>query len=36
MEVNMVILGIHQGHDSSAAIVIDGKTVAAVAEERLS
>ncbi len=30
----MNILGIHIGHDSSAALVIDGKVVADVAEER--
>lgn len=31
----MKILGIHDGHTASAAVVIDGKTVAAVSEERL-
>src|SRR3989442_15566396 len=30
----MKILGIHIGHDSSAALVVDGKIVADVAEER--
>ncbi|HOI30226.1 MAG TPA: carbamoyltransferase C-terminal domain-containing protein [Melioribacteraceae bacterium] len=30
----MVVLGVHVGHDSSAALVIDGKLVADVAEER--
>lgn len=32
----MIILGIHQGHDSSAAIVIDGRVVADAAEERFT
>ncbi|MDC3132587.1 hypothetical protein OA501_00030 [Flavobacteriaceae bacterium] len=32
----MKILGIHQGHDSSAAAVIDGKVVADVQEERFN
>ena len=32
----MVILGIHIGHDSSAAIVKDGKIIADVQEERFS
>jgi len=32
----MVILGIHKGHDSSAAIVKDGKIIADVQEERFS
>ncbi len=32
----MIILGIHSGHDSAAAIVVDGKIVAAAAEERFS
>lgn len=32
----MTILGIHQGHDSSAAIVRDGKIIADVQEERFS
>jgi carbamoyltransferase len=31
----MRVLGIHVGHDSSAALVEDGRIVAAVAEERL-
>lgn len=30
----MIILGIHQGHDSSAAIIKDGKILADVQEER--
>ncbi len=30
----MIVLGVHIGHDSSAALVIDGKVVADVAEER--
>lgn len=32
----MKILGVHVGHDSSAALVIDGKIVADVAEERFT
>jgi carbamoyltransferase len=32
----MVVLGIHHGHDSSAAIVKDGKIIADVQEERFS
>lgn len=32
----MNTLGIHAGHDSSAALVVDGKIVADVAEERFS
>ena len=32
----MVILGIHKGHDSSAAIIKDGKIIADVQEERFS
>ena len=32
----MKILGIHIGHDSSAALIIDGKLVADVAEERFT
>lgn len=32
----MIILGIHDGHNASAALYIDGKIVAALAEERLS
>jgi carbamoyltransferase len=32
----MIILGIHDGHNSSAALLVDGKLVAALAEERLS
>src|SRR5213078_3679966 len=32
----MRILGIHIGHDSSAALVVDGKIVADVAEERFT
>ncbi len=30
----MIILGIHHGHDSSAALIRDGKIIADVAEER--
>lgn len=32
----MIVLGIHCGHDSSAAIVQDGRIIADVAEERLT
>jgi len=32
----MVILGIHDGHNASAALLIDGKLVCSIAEERLT
>ena len=32
----MIILGIHDGHNASAALLVDGKLVSAVAEERFS
>jgi carbamoyltransferase len=32
----MIILGIHDGHNASAALVVDGKLVSAVGEERFS
>lgn len=32
----MLVLGIHDGHNSGAALVLDGKVVAAINEERLS
>ena len=32
----MIILGIHDGHNASASLVIDGKLTCAIAEERLS
>ena len=32
----MVILGIHDGHNASAALVVDGKLLSAVGEERFS
>ena len=32
----MIVLGVHSGHDSSAAIVKDGKIIADVQEERFS
>ena len=32
----MVILGIHDGHDASAALMVDGKIVAANQQERFS
>ena len=32
----MIVLGINDGHNSSAALIIDGKLVCSIAEERLS
>jgi carbamoyltransferase len=32
----MIVLGVHDGHNASAAILVDGKVVSAVQEERLS
>ena len=32
----MIILGIHDGHNASASLIIDGKLVCALGEERLS
>ncbi len=32
----MKVLGIHIGHDSSAALIVDGRIVADVAEERFT
>lgn len=32
----MKILGVHRGHDSSAALIVDGKMVAAASEERFT
>lgn len=32
----MNILGVRYGHDSAAALVIDGEIIASIAEERLS
>lgn len=32
----MIVLGVHDGHNASAALMIDGKLVSAIAEERLS
>ena len=32
----MIILGIHDGHNASASLIVDGKLVCALAEERLS
>lgn len=32
----MIVLGIHEGHDSSAAIVVDGEILADVQEERFA
>ena len=33
---NMIILGIHDGHNASAALLKDGKLICSIAEERLS
>ncbi len=35
-DIQMTILGIHVGHDSSAAIIVDGKIIADVQEERFN
>ncbi len=32
----MVILGIHDGHNASASLLVDGKLICSIAEERLS
>ncbi len=32
----MIALGMHDGHNSSAAVLADGRVIAAVQEERLS
>ena len=32
----MIILGIHDGHNASAALIMDGKLICSIAEERLS
>ena len=32
----MIVLGIHDGHNASASLVVDGKLVCALGEERLS
>ena len=32
----MIILGIHDGHNASASLIIDGKLTCALGEERLS
>ena len=34
--INMIILGIHDGHNASAALIINGELKCSVAEERLS
>ena len=36
LEIEMKILGIHDGHNSGATLLVDGKIVAAICEERLS
>ncbi len=35
MKRNVIILGIHDGHNSGAALVKNGKVVAGIHEERL-
>ena len=35
-KLQMKVLGLHIGHDSSAALVVDGRIVADVAEERFT
>ena len=32
----MIILGIHDGHNASASLIVDGKLICAIGEERLS
>ena len=32
----MIILGVHDGHNASAALLIDGKVVACASEERFT
>jgi predicted NodU family carbamoyl transferase len=32
----MIVLGVHDGHNASAALMIDGKVIANVSEERLN
>src|SRR6476659_6325934 len=36
MHKDFIVLGIHDGHNSSAAIVRNGQVVAAISEERLT
>ena len=33
---NMIILGIHDGHNASATLIVNGKLACAIGEERLS
>jgi carbamoyltransferase len=35
MKKNIIVLGIHDGHNASAALVKNGSVVAAIQEERL-
>ena len=32
----MIVLGVNDGHNSSASLIIDGKLTCSIAEERLS
>ena len=32
----MIILGIHDGHNASAALVVNGKLICSIAEERIT
>ena len=34
--MKVVILGIHDGHNASASLLVDGKLICSIAEERLS
>ena len=36
MEKDVVVLGIHDGHEASAALIKNGEVIAAIAEERLN
>lgn len=36
MQKNVIVLGIHDGHNSGAALIKDGKVVAAIQEERMT
>ena len=36
MTKDIIILGIHDGHEASAALVKNGEVIAAIAEERLT
>ena len=36
MKKNVIVLGIHDGHEASAALIENGEVIAAIAEERLT